>query len=483
MTVPGLDPPDLILSLDEPDAATASRVGPKAAALARLRRAGLPVPDGFCVAAEAYRAQLAVAGVAETSRQVAGVPEAAAGRLALAVRLGLLEAPLPTALAEGLDAAYRQLSREADLPVAVRSSALQEGTVVTSYAGQLETLLGVGGPAGLPTAVRACWASPWSPRAVRYMRACHGDPARVAVAVLVQRLVLARVAGGALSETAEGPLVLTAAWGLGPAVAQGMVVPDRYVLRRDGPVIEGVEPGRKDRALRYCQEAGPHWQAVPPRRVAAPCLSEAEALALARLVLRAEAVLGHPLEVEWALDDHGFQILQARPVTVRPRRAAHRRWRGDPALRGQPAGSGLAVGPARVVLAEAEVDRVEPGEVLVTRVPGPALAAVLPRVAGVVTELGGSTSHLAALARERGLPAVLGVRGVTRRIRDGSLVLVDGVEGVVCPLGPGVADEAGLGIPGRAESPMEPGEGGIGRSGEGMSPPPPAREVRWPRLP
>lgn len=420
-----------VFALSAAGAAAASRCGPKAAALARLRRSGLPVPDGWVLTADAYRSHLASAGVEPAVRRVLMGREDTAHRLALEVRLGVLEAPLPAPVTDGLARACRDLSPGLPWLLAVRSSALHEGGSSPSFAGQLDTLLGVSGHADLLTAVRACWASLWSPRAVRYMRAHGIDPARHAVAVLIQRLVRAHAAGGALSTTPDGKLVLTAAWGLGPAVAQGEVVPDRYVLRREGPELELVEPGRKNRMLTCAAGVGLCRQPVAPEAVAAPCLDKADAVALGRLVLRAEATLGSPLEVEWALDEEGFQIVQARPMVVEPERGADPPWRGGPGLRGQPAGAGRAAGPARVVRAESELDRVEPGDVLVTVVPGPALAHVLPRVAGVVAELGGSTSHLAALARERGIPAVLGVPNATRLIHDGALVVVDGTAGAI----------------------------------------------------
>ncbi len=152
--------------------------------------------------------------------------------------------------------------------------------------------------------------------------------------------------------------------------------------------------------------------------------------------------MGSPVEVEWALDDDGFHLLQARPITVTPRPGPNPPWNRDSGLKGQPAGAGWAVGPARVVCGEAELDRVEPGDILVTRLPGPALSAVLPRVAGVVAESGGSTSHLAALARERGIPAVLGVCEATRQIPDGTLVVIDGTAGMVY-----LAPDRGRGLP------------------------------------
>jgi pyruvate,water dikinase len=138
-----------------------------------------------------------------------------------------------------------------------------------------------------------------------------------------------------------------------------------------------------------------------------------------------------PVEIEWALDDAGFKLLQARPLHLQPTLVPDEVWLRHPGLNGHPAGIGWGSGRAVVVNCECELARVAPGDVLVTKVAGPALSHILPRVAGVVAELGGSTSHLASLARERGIPMVLGVLDATRRIPDGAQVAVDGVAGIV----------------------------------------------------
>jgi pyruvate,water dikinase len=401
--------------------AVADRVGPKAAALARLRGAGLPVPDGVCLAARAYRAHLAAARV-----------DAADGerRLALRRRLACLRDPLDPSVAGPLVAAWERLAGAAGALVAVRSSALLEDTSQASAAGQFETFLGVAGARDLVTAVRACWASLWSPRALRYLGDRGLDPAATAMAVLIQRLVPARAAGGALSRTPDGGMLLTGAWGLGASVAQGEVVPDRFRLGRDGSLV-AVEPGVKDRLVTCEGDLGPRARPVAGALIGTPCLEASEAEALGRLVRAAESILGTPVEVEWALGDGGLQILQARPLRVEPLPAPDALWLGHPGLAGHPSGLGRGSGRACVVRREGDLDRVRLGDVLVTRVAGPALAAVLPRVAGVVAELGGSSSHLAALARERGIPAVLGVPDATRRIPDGAQVAVDGIMGIV----------------------------------------------------
>jgi pyruvate,water dikinase len=249
------------------------------------------------------------------------------------------------------------------------------------------------------------------------------------MAVLIQPLVAARASGGGLSETADGQMLISATWGLGSAIAQGEVVPDRIVLSRQG-FVRKIDPGRKDHRD-TCGHNGTATQAVPAELRREACLDAGQAVTLGRLIRKTERVIGMPVEIEWTLDDAGFKLLQARPLHVQPVHVPDEIWLRHPGLNGHPAGIGWGSGRAVVVNCECELTRVAPGDVLVTRVAGPALSHILPRVAGVVAELGGSTSHLASLARERGIPMVLGVLDATRRIPDGSQVAVDGVAGVV----------------------------------------------------
>jgi pyruvate,water dikinase len=163
-----------------------------------------------------------------------------------------------------------------------------------------------------------------------------------------------------------------------------------------------------------------------------PCLTEAQAVELGRMLLIAEEkIVRGPAEIEWAMDDDGVRMLQARPLQVADTHEVDAVWTDRPRLNGHPAGLGWGTGRACIVNCECELSRVAPGDILVTQIAGPALSQILPRVAGVVAELGGSTSHLASLARERGVPMVLGVLNATTRIPDGALVAVDGVAGIV----------------------------------------------------
>ena len=260
--------------------------------------------------------------------------------------------------------------------------------------------------------------------------ATHGvDPADTAMALLIQPLVAARAAGGGLSQTAEGGMLINATHGLGSAIAQGEVAPDRYELGRDGKLRESRT------GVQYHQASCVHGPRLS-RLLAqpAPCLAPSEIEELGQLLLRTETLMGMPVEIEWAVDGEGIKLLQARPLHLddkAPSQPPDPVWLRQPRLRGQPAGVGWGTGRARVVNCECEISRIAPGDVLVTRSAGPALGRVLSIVAGVVSELGGSTSHLASLARERCVPTVLGVTGATLQIPDGATVAVDGVAGVV----------------------------------------------------
>jgi pyruvate,water dikinase len=434
-----------IVALDDVCATDASRVGPKAANLAALAADGLPTPGGFCLTADAYLAQVAALGLDDAVSRFAAADPREQRRLSVEIRLALYEQPIRPDIVEPLRGAWHAQRTASGKPCAVRSSALIEDRRGANFAGQFESFLGIDDEAAFLTAVRACWAALWTTNARRYMDRYGLSPAATAMAVLIQPLVDARASGGGLSENAEGQMLLSATWGLGSAIAQGEVVPDRIVLTRQG-FLRTNEAGRKHhRDICHHGASGDanSWsasvapQAVPRELADKPCLSAGEAVALGRLLRKAEATLDMPVEIEWALDEGGFKLLQARPLPPPyPRHGSagvvpDEIWLKHPRLNGHPAGIGWGAGRAVVVNCECELSRIAPGDILVTRVAGPALSHVLARVAGVVAELGGSTSHLASLARERGIPMVLGVHEATRKIPDGAQVAVDGVAGIV----------------------------------------------------
>jgi pyruvate,water dikinase len=457
-----------VVSLTDKAATDAERFGPKAANQAALGHAGLPTPGGFVLGADAYFHQLETLGLVEAAEQAVSLPFMESRGPIAEVRIGLFAEPIaPDIEAEILDA-YRTLMAETGMRLAVRSSSLMEDTEGSSFAGQFQTFLGIESETDFLTAVRACWGALWSPQAMRYMHDKEISAIDTAMSVLVQPLIEAEASGGGLSQTADGGMSVSATWGLGEALAQGEVVPDRYDLTSEGDLIEAVA-GQNFEHSAYCHVHQPaprpqadqqahshdhdhnhdHGHDHDHRHDDAPadgtarrqCLTAEEVHELALHMKVAEKMMGHAVEVEWAKDEFGIKMLQARPLHVEDPVVLDEVWRGRPGLRGHPGGMGWGSGRACVINCECEISRLSPGDVLVTNVAGPALVSILPRVSAIVAELGGSTSHLASLGRERGIPMVLGVAGATRQIPDGSTVGVDGVGGIVRWLQPTVNEK------------------------------------------
>jgi pyruvate,water dikinase len=426
----------LIVPLSSREACDASRFGPKAANLAKLGRAGLPIPTGFCLDAEGYRIQVRRLGLERDARGVFSAKEGPQARQhALQMKLGLLDKPITAEVLEPLLAAWEKLKTETGAMTVVRSSALVEDRYGSSFAGQFESYLGLETEAEFITAVRSCWGALWATRALRYMATHDIDPGETAMGVLVQPLVSAKASGGGLSNV-QGDMILSATWGLGSAIAQGEVTPDRYVVSRKGKLLD-LTVGRKDhqvgcehhvdRESSYDIET----ELVSAERSALACLTPQQAEEMGGLLLKVEALMGLPVEIEWAMDEAGFKLVQGRPLHTQPSAVPDEIWKNQTRLKGHAAGVGWGTGRACVINCECEMGRIAPGDILVTKVAGPALSQILTQVAGVVAERGGSTSHMASLARERGIPMVLGVLDATRRIPNGSTVAVDGVAGVV----------------------------------------------------
>src|SRR5581483_1395595 len=280
-----------ILPLTDFAAADPERVGPKAANLAMLRQAGLPTPGGFALTAGAYRHQVRHLGIEGLLRDYNNADLPAARKLSVQIRLAIHQQPIAPEILAPLLAAWRALRQQG--PVAVRSSALIEDRKGANFAGQFESFLGLTDETEFLTAVRACWAALWTSHARRYMENNALSPADTAMAVLIQPVVQAVSSGGGLSETAEGHMLISATWGLGSAIAQGEVVPDRIVLSRKG-FLRKVEAGRKNHRETCGHGMVASSELVPKEMVSEPCLGPGEAVQLGRMMRKAEEVVGGP---------------------------------------------------------------------------------------------------------------------------------------------------------------------------------------------
>lgn len=406
----------MIVPLSEAHAETC---GGKAGALGTLLRAGLPVPDGFVVPFDAFRA--VIRGLdPDVFVGEPGEPDA----VRQAIETCTLDGGLLHALTRGLEAL-------GDPPVAVRSSAANEDTVVASAAGQHESVLAVHGTRGVVQAVRACWASLYSRRAIDYRGAVrHDQPSGgPAMAVLIQRHVDAEVAGVMFTPTRpDGATDIEASWGLGPSVVGGTVTPDAYHIAADGSVTRatGDKRTRLDRHGAQLVTGD-----VPAPACNLPSIDDATAARLARLGHQVAAVFGAAQDIEWAIADGRIWLLQARPVTAPPPSPSRASNGSAVTLAGTPGSHGTATGTARIVRNAGDFTRVQPGDILVCPYTDPAWTPLLRVAAGVVTETGGALSHAAIVAREFRIPAVLGIPNATTALHDGTTITIDGSTGTV----------------------------------------------------
>ena len=310
----------LVLGLQLINAGMLARVGGKAANLGETTGAGLPVPPGFCLTTDAYRRAVGTAGLEAVHGELAATGtadlEALAGLAARAREL-ILGVDVPPEVADAVRDAYSALGT--DVPVAVRSSATAEDLPFASFAGQQDTYLNVVGADAVLAAVRECWASLWTDRAVSY-RATHGiSPSTVALAVVVQRMVDAAVAGVLFTANPvtgrRHEAVIDASPGLGEAVVSGAVNPDHFVVDTGSQAILERLPGDKGLAIRSVPGGGTERVALAPD--SAPSLSDVQIRALAALGSRVEGHYGAPQDIEWAIDGADkLWLTQSRPITT-----------------------------------------------------------------------------------------------------------------------------------------------------------------------
>jgi pyruvate, water dikinase len=455
-----------IVWFDECGLGDVARVGGKNASLGEMRSAlsplGVRVPDGFATTAAAYRDFLRGAGLDHLVVDVlASLDVGDLDRLQEAgrtVRAAILAADLPAELGAAIGSAYRRLEEEygPDCDVAVRSSATAEDLPEASFAGQQETYLNIRGERMLLDAVRRCFASLFTDRAISY-RAQHGfSHSEVALSVGVQKMVRAdRACAGVMFsiDTESGfrnAVLINGAWGLGESVVQGTVNPDEFYVFK--PTLrEGFRPilqkklGTKEFKLVYEEGGSRQVRSVPVPigERARYVLADDELLTLARWSAAVEdhysALRGaaSPMDMEWAKDGITGELflLQARPETVHAREPTtvlerHRLVQaGELLLTGRSVGEKIGKGSVRVIHSVAELGDLQPGEVLVTGMTDPDWEPVMKRAAAIVTDRGGRTCHAAIVSRELGIPAIVGTGTATRSLPTGLEVTASCAEG------------------------------------------------------
>ncbi|KOC87296.1 phosphoenolpyruvate synthase [Winslowiella iniecta] len=435
------------------------RVGGKNASLGEmitnLSSLGVSVPNGFATTSDAFNQFLDQSGVNQRIYQLLDKTDIddidALAKAGKQIRQWIVDTPFQPELEQAILAAYQQLSADdADASFAVRSSATAEDMPDASFAGQQETFLNVQGIDAVMVAVKHVYASLFNDRAISYRVHQGYDHRGVALSAGVQRMVRSDLASSGVMFTIDTEsgfdqvVFITAALGLGEMVVQGAVNPDEFYVHK--PTLAAGRPsivrrnmGSKKIRMVYADSKQHGEQVrieeVPQQQRDRFCLSDDEVQALAQQAVQIEQHYQRPMDIEWAKDGHTGKlfIVQARPETVRSNGQVMERYtlqgKGKVVVEGRAIGHRIGAGAVKVIHDISEMNRIEKGDVLVTDMTDPDWEPIMKKASAIVTNRGGRTCHAAIIARELGIPAVVGCGDATERLQEGHNVTVSCAEG------------------------------------------------------
>ncbi len=419
-----------------------------------LVKRGMPIPDGFCTTAQAFKDFLAYNHLNQKIKRVLAQLDKKNIRnlekIGAEIRDLILRGKLPPELETEIIKAYRLLSRKYQVPavdVAVRSSATAEDLPQASFAGQQESYLNIRGEKELLLAIKRCFASLYTNRAISYREDQGFDHLKVYLSAGIQKMIRSDLACAGVMFTLDTEsgfrdlIIINSSYGLGENVVKGKVTPDEFfVFKKTGAIIK-KELGSKRFKLIYTQESKNPTRNVPVGLKARKqySLSEAEILRLAKWGALIENYYGRPMDIEWAKDgrENRLYIVQARPETVRSLEDVNilaeylLKKRGRVLVRGESIGQKIASGRVKVIRNVKQLNLFQEGEILVTEMTDPDWEPVMKKAAAIVTDSGGRTCHAAIVSRELGVPAIVGTKQATSVLKNGEAVTVSCAEGEI----------------------------------------------------
>ncbi|OYT32183.1 MAG: phosphoenolpyruvate synthase [Thermofilum sp. ex4484_79] len=450
----------LILWFEELTKEDVPLVGGKNANLGEMIKAGIPVPYGYAVTAYAYKKFIEETGIKDKIYEILKekVPKTAAKPedymdASAEIRKLIESTKMPKEIEEAIRKAYRELSKRVGKDeefVAVRSSATAEDLPGASFAGQQETYLNVKGEDEVVEKVQKCWSSLFTPRAIFYREQKGFKHEKVLISVAVQKMVNSKSAGVMFTihpvTGDRNVIVIEGNWGLGEAVVSGSVTPDEWIV--DKNTLEIVSERIVEKTVEYIRDpkTGKTIHAeVPPERRNVPCLTKEEVKRLAELARLIEKHYGMPMDIEWAIDrDMQFPesvfIVQARPETVWSMKEEKVEEKvetvtvsqANVVVKGLPASPGIAYGKAKVCLSIEDAKKLmQKGDILVTTMTDPDWVPYMRMASAIITDEGGMTAHAAIVSRELGIPAIVGTREATKKMKTGKDYTVDAKAGIV----------------------------------------------------
>jgi pyruvate,water dikinase len=426
-------------------------VGGKGANLGEMANHNFPIPPGFIVTAQSYFRWLEERGIRETVNKTAdSIDVENAAELkekSSEIRELILSTPTDKELEIEIMKAYSKLGEKKlglgsltsseEVYVAIRSSATAEDLPEASFAGQQETYLNVIGRKAVVESVKKCWASLFTARAVYYRRKNNFETANVGIAVVVQKMVDAEVSGVVFTADPTGDesrIVIEAAYGLGEVVVGGLLTPDRYIVDKGSVKITEKNVAKQVWKITRAAKMN-RKEDVQPKVQEKQKLSDKHIVQLAKIGKQIENHYGIPMDIEWALERNELYIVQARAITTlglaKEKREEIKTEGFSVIASGIAASPGVGIGKAKVVLGLEEIEKIEKGDVLITKMTSPDWVPIMKKSAAIVTDEGGSTCHASIVSRELGIPCVVGTENGSSNIKDGATVTVDGYEGKV----------------------------------------------------
>jgi len=420
--------------------------GGKAANLGELTSAGFEVPPGFVLTTESFDYYLKYNKlkdfIADALSGLAVSSDAALQDASGKIRKAFEEGEMPKDLESSVIEEYKKLGKGKFPLVAVRSSATAEDLPTASFAGQQDTYLNVSGPESLLKSVKRCWASLFTPRALAYRVSKNFEHDKVKLAVVVQRMVNSDISGimFTIDPNSELPhIIIEAGYGLGEALVGGKVTPDTYVVDKFHRKILNRRISNQTWKLVRGESGECMKEDIPADLASKQKMTDEQILDLAEIGNQIEMHYDRPMDIEWAMEGGNVYIVQARPVTTLSKDKNDKAGKAEEKIessrtilvKGLGASPGKASGPVRIYQEDMSLDVVKKGDIMVTQMTTPDMVPAMTRTSAIITDEGGMTCHAAIVARELGIPCIVGANNATEVLKNGMEVTVHGQTGVV----------------------------------------------------
>lgn len=422
-------------------------VGGKGANLGEMYNLGIPVPNGYCVTADAYFKFVEINNLKPKIKAILDATDVdnseQLAQASASIRKIVCNAPVPQDMAQEIMVAYKKLCSFGglkDVPVAVRTSATAEDSADASFAGQGDTFLNVMGASNVVSQVRNCWSSLFTSRSLFYQVKKHYDHFKIGVAVPVQKMVQSEISGIAFTlnpvSNNKNEIVVETIWGLGEYIVQGIVTPDQHLIDKSNWEIKYKNHVHQDIQLVRFKDGNKELE-VPKYKQNKAKIDDAMAIKVAKLAQKLHNHYGKAQDIEFAIEKNKLYFVQTRPITTVDisQKNINEQTKIDvnllPLITGEPASPGSASGVAIIIKSPKEINRVTKGQILITEMTTPDFVPAMKKVNGIITDRGGQTSHAAIVSRELGVPCVVGTGTATKLIKEGDIVTVDGTTGKI----------------------------------------------------